>query len=301
MKYSYNAWDTVNYNISNLFDVNDTNCIHSKKNHPINESNPFSVTVDMGEVIEANLMKIYSSISISSQFTYQPRDFTLYLGTDIDDLKLALEVTDAFVRDTHVYAKFNTTQFRYYQLNVTDTYCTSDYKYISYRYLTFSFKISGTTISLDDDRVTLYNSWTKENKFCTFGNIYVGELNSKLVFKFNGTSVSIKAFSSPEFGSFFVYIDGIKVKYVNLNTDLNRVCIVFTQSYLEDKEHTLTICGFTKFNIDSFIIGEDLSIFDSLSTFDELFDHVYFIPDESIEPTLMFTPSSIFTKVQNLH
>ncbi len=73
----------------------------------------------MGEVIEADSMTIYSPFE--SNYQYQPKNFKLYLGNDINDLHLAAEVTDSIRSGSNVLVSFDLTQFRMLPINIITT------------------------------------------------------------------------------------------------------------------------------------------------------------------------------------
>lgn len=262
LQYQYTAYvgESDPYSIEHLFDEDDSNEIHTKAN-TVSESTPFSVLVDLGKTIFANHMTIYHH---PEYHHYYAKTFTLYVGNSLHDMHLLLNVTESVVIDNRIDISFESESFRYYQYNVTATYWASNY--LCYRYLEFTYNFNGELVSLDDKRVSLYNSWEKKNAISAFGMIYIGQKDSRVEFKFNGTKIGIKSLVSNEYGQFRILLDGVKIKVVNLSNPLNQVAVVYSDPQLEDKEHSLIIEGIDKFNIDSLIYGPDLTTTDESLT-----------------------------------
>lgn len=267
LDYFYEPWrgEPLKFNITNLFDDDDTNYIHTNdgQNH-VSEEKPFMIYVDLGKEIECNTMTFYGPLEAGNQ--YHPKAFKLFGGNELNgELHLITDVNDTKVVNKNVVVSFPLAKFRYYQLNITATHVHSK-NFVSYRYLEFSTQIRGRLVSIDDDRITLYNSWRKDKKVCTFGSLYVGEgskkNHAKAVFKFTGKGFAINARKLNEYGSFDVLVDGKKVSTVNLNGDDFSIRCVYQNEALEDKEHTVTIDSASKINLDSFLIPQNLDSVD---------------------------------------
>lgn len=255
LAYNYVKYPDPKFEIDNLFDDDNSNIIHTNNNF-VTDTNPFMIFVDLGEVIETNTMTIYGANE--GQWQYQPLNFKLYAGVNKDDLKLIYQVEDASVVNKNIKASFDMTSLRYYQLNVTRGRGSGNF--VAFRYIEFSSNYKGTLVSLDDDRVTLYNDWKKVvSRGSTFGNIFESEGNSaKVSFTFRGTGFGINSVYSPKYGAFKVYVDGELKEEVNLNDDFKeyKPC-VYKVTNLADREHEVVLSGSSKFNVDSFIIIQD--------------------------------------------
>lgn len=289
LKHQYKAYtaEGPKYSIENLFDEDNNNEIHTLANS-VSTSTPFSVLVDLGETITANQMTL---IGNPSYHHYYAKTFTLYVGNDLNDMHLLANVTASTYRSNNVVVKFDPASFRYYELNVTATYANSNY--LAFRYIEFSNQFNGELVSLDDKRVSLYNTWEKKNAVCAFGMIYIGQKDSKAEFKFNGTRIGIKSYTSAEYGKFRVLIDGALVATVDLNQSLNQVCLVYKNEHLENKEHSIVIQGINKFNIESFVYGPDLTSVDETVN-DPFLDFTVHTLQKSLKNS-----ESLNSKVQN--
>lgn len=248
------------YSIENLFDSNDSNFIHSNKENPISESNPFMILVDIQETLSVNKFIIYGVTG--SQYQYQPKKFLFYVGTDKDNLELVANVSNAVRSNSNVIITFPETKaVRYYKLIVTETYAFQN-NYIVYRFGQFRLEFQGITVALDDDRISLNNSWNRVQKFCTFGHLYTGQgsENSKsfVEFKFTGKQYGINAFVSNEFDGFDIYLDNNFVKRINLNGNDNAVVQgVYISPSIRNTQHTVRVESNSPFNVDSFILLSD--------------------------------------------
>ena len=244
---NYQPWDE-NYPISNLFDDNKTNFIHSNRT-PINSNNPFELTVDLGETITANTFTIYGEPSKK----YLPKTFKLYAGTTLDNLELINEQENLSITGNNVVLNIALTSLRYYKLVVTDTTASAT-KYIAYRYAEFSYNIeNGTQLSPDDKRIEYFGNWKIENHLSTFGHNYVGE-NIEVKFNFNGSQFAIMSFAGEKISSFDVYIDGKKIDTISNIANENSNKIVYLSDVLNDGEHEIKIKTKGSFNLDSIII-----------------------------------------------
>lgn len=248
------------YSIENLFDSNDSNFIHNNKENPIDESNPFMILVDIGETLSVNKFIIYGVAG--TQYQYQPKTFLLYVGTDKDNLELVANVTNAARTNSNIIVTFSETKaVRYYKFIVTETYAFAN-NYIAYRFAQFRLEFDGINVALDDDRITLYNSWSQVQKFCTFGHLYTGQgtADSKAIleFKFTGKQYGINAFVSKEFDGFDLYLDNEFVKRINLNGDDDAVVPgLYISPTIRNTQHTVRAESHSRFNIDSFILLSD--------------------------------------------
>ena len=246
---NYNPWGK-DKPINLLFDDDDTNWIHSGK-ADISEENPFELTADLGKVTRVNRFTIYGEPSRR----YQPKDFKLYGGTELDDLKLIAEVNNSERVNDNVVVDFDTTDIRYYKLVVTDTWAIGQtYRYIAFRCAKFSYSIDGGTRLSPDEPVFVYRgNWSLSNKFASFGHLYEGE-NATLEFEFTGNRFAIFSYSSLDYDGFEVLIDGALADTVEISGDADNTELVYLSDELSAGTHKITIRSKSKFNVDSIVL-----------------------------------------------
>lgn len=145
----FEPWDSTTGAIDNLFDEDETNEVHSCKNKPISEDNPFDLTVDMGKSITANQIKMTGFLRGSQD--YLPKDFKLLLGDKKDDLTEVLNLKncnkDSNNNPPTQTFSFEKNTFRYYRLIVTKTRANNS-QYIGFK--TIKFK-DITSIKTDEN------------------------------------------------------------------------------------------------------------------------------------------------------
>lgn len=245
----YQPWDET-MPIDLIFDENETNFIHSNKT-AISEENPFEVTVDMGGALSVNRLTVVGEPTRK----YQPKNFKLYGGKDTENMTLLGEYKDAPVSNNNVVVNFPLTTIRYYKIVVTDTYAPS-LKYIAFRTLKMSMTLQGGKLYSPDDEIFKYSgSWSLDNKFSTFGHIYVGDKNAAMTFEFEGTGIAIFA-TRGNYGTFVVQVDGQKTK-VDLSGNEESKKLVYGLVGLDKGKHTVKIVGTGSFNLDSIGIFDD--------------------------------------------
>ncbi|KAK8849917.1 hypothetical protein M9Y10_018507 [Tritrichomonas musculus] len=266
---NYERWGYQFY-LENMCDDDDSNGIKTWPNF-INDTNPFMVLVDLGSEISANSMTIYGIRNDN----FQAKKFILYGGTDRNDLHIIANVDNAEVNDKNVFVKFELQNIRYYKLEVYDTYCTDGRVLLSFRYIQFSIQYQGRLVPIDNQTVTLYNGWeTIHYPSANFGKIYKSISNidqpSKALFKFKGTSFGINAYKSPDYGRFYVFVDGQKIGRIRLDEPISRVQCIYIVENLEDTEHEVLIEDISGLNLDSFIIIDDKYLPDEIFSVNEL-------------------------------
>lgn len=231
----YVPWDD-SYAIGNLFDGNDANFIHSAQGTAVSESDPFEVTVDLGETFRADTFTIYGE----SSRQYQPRDFKLYAGGSPDDLRLVADVTDAAREGTDVVVRFAAQDVRCYKLVITRTWDTRA-GYIAYRYADFSLALPGGTLySPDEEMFVLRGEWSVRAALADFGHVYEGAQGSVFTFTFTGTRFALFSLDG---ANFEVRIDGKAAGAGGANAYLSET--------LAQGEHTVLVRGTGKFDIRS--------------------------------------------------
>ena len=117
-----------------------------------------------------------------------------------------------------------------------------------------TFEINGgNQYTLDNAGIEFKGRWRVEQELSSFGHVYVGKGGAKLSFDFTGTRLGI--LSSSEFGSKFnVYIDGKKIKSVELKDDDGATVMAYLSEALQNGTHHVEIKCKGKANIDSIII-----------------------------------------------
>lgn len=234
------------FSIENLFDGDLTNFIHSDRTG-ITAENPFELTVDLGKTVSANVLTIYGEPTRK----YQPKNFLLYGGTDLSDLKLLTEVTNAAVTNDNVTVTFSECELRYYKLVVTDTYAPGT-KYIAMRGLELSLSFSGVLHSPYEEMFVCRGGWELENTLSTFGRLYRGE-DASMEFSFTGRRFAVFSLFGEEYDGFEVYIDGEKVDDVSLYGNGERA-LSYLSPDLGEGTHVVTIKSKTAFNVDGIVL-----------------------------------------------
>lgn len=245
---NYSPWtdgyEEGHFAIDNLFDDDKTNFIHSDRTN-ITAENPFELTVDLGGIIDANRLTIFGEPSRK----YQPKNFRLYGGTDLNDMKLIAEVSDAAVSNDNVIVDFDECKLRYYKIIVTDTYASGT-KYIALRGLEMSLNLSGGSLrSPYEESFVCRGDWELVNTLSTFGKLYCGK-DASMMFEFTGTRFAVFSQFGAEYGEFDVFIDGEKVDTVSLSGD-EKTALSYLSPLLDEGTHTVILKSKAAFNVDS--------------------------------------------------
>lgn len=171
--------------VDNIFDGNPNTFYHNEQNNFLSNDNPFILVADMGEVGTYNSIKI---ISRSSGQYNLPSTFKLYGSLDNNEWFILGDYTGLSLSSNSVSAQFESHEFRYYKLYVTDTKSqSSGNKYVTIARIDFSYTISGKEYSpyvleyyKGDDTYFIENSQTSE-----FGKTICG--NGVIKYSFKGT------------------------------------------------------------------------------------------------------------------
>ena len=248
---NYRPWDE-SYDISNLFDEDDTNFIHSDKTLYVTAQNPFELTVDLGKAMRANRFTVYGEPSRR----YQPKNFRLYGGSDPENLELIAEVQNSERINDNVIVGFEERELRYYKIVVTDTWAEGP-KYIAFRRAEMSYAVPGAVqLSPDESMFSYRGNWKISNEgLSTFGHRYEGE-NAVLEFTFTGTRFGILSRISEEYGAFEVLIDGAAAENFAAASEGQSVGVSFLSGELAAGEHTVAVRSKQKFNVDSVLLWQ---------------------------------------------
>ena len=193
--------------------------------------------------MRANTFTVYGEPSRQ----YQPKDFKLYGGAELEGMTLIAEVKDSVRTGSDVKIYFKEIDVRYYKLVVTDTWATKQsYRYIAFRTLKFSYSVDGgKLLSPDEDVFNYKGNWSLSNKLSTFGHLYEGQ-NATLEFEFTGSRFAIFSYEG-----FEVLIDGISAYSVSINGESDAVKLAYLSKELTNGKHVVTVRGKTRFNVDS--------------------------------------------------
>lgn len=183
-----NSWSD-DEGVSNIFDGNLNTYYHNERNNFLSEENPFILVADMGKVATYNSIKIISRTS--NQYNL-PITFKLFGSVDNKDWFTIGEFSDLKLSDNTVSATFDSAEFRYYKLHVTDTKSqSSPNKYITIAQIEFSYTVSGVehspyAFSYYTDGTT---SFKELSEISEFGKLIYG--NGKLSYALNGTTFAL--------------------------------------------------------------------------------------------------------------
>lgn len=234
---NYTPWDDTRV-IEHLIDNDQTNYMHSKDY--VSETNPFDLTVDLGEIITASRVTLYG-YDVGKKHT--PTTFQFYVGTKPDKLELVADIKNGGLNghNSSFNMKDGEHAFRYYRLFVTDT---ATHQYIALREIEFSLSAQNGGLFGPKDERFVYggkNAWTYENAFASFGQIAVGTKKATLEFEFVGTRVALYSYFGGQYGSYTVYVDGKKQAVVNLGEGEGEQLAFITEAKLKQGKHKVKI------------------------------------------------------------
>ncbi len=227
------------------------NALQLHTNGGVNAQNPFTLVVDLGEVYSVNRLVLYSQDRADACF---PKALNLYGSVDGINYTLIKEYSDLTRNRNAQTLDFDETDLRYYKVEITQ----SMNKFIIVRELEMWHinEISGgTNINPDNSNLIFSGDWKIEQAFSTFGHVYVGKKDAKLLFSFNGSRIGF--LSSADFGkNFEVYIDGKKVDSIKLKTDNGPTPMTYLCATLQKGKHSVELRCIGEASIDSIVIYE---------------------------------------------
>lgn len=242
---NYRPWGK-DYSIDVLFDEDDTNFIHSDRTD-ITAASPFVLTIDLGKTVHANRLTVYGEPSRQ----YQPKDFCLYGGTEIDGLHLLADVHDAPRSGYDVIADFPKTDLCFCKLVVTDTWAPAT-KYIAFRRIGLSDAVAGGVYhSPDEEMFLMRGNWTFCPAFSTYGHIYAGQ-NASLEFSFTGTRFAIFSGDEAGFAGAEILVDGLRAETAGQGENVPD----FLSQPLEEGLHTVVLRSKERFSVDSIVLWD---------------------------------------------
>lgn len=239
------------FDISNFFNDDATKNIHSVQNKFISETNPFNITVDLGQTIKANHVTFYGYTSGSVGNIGMVKDFVLYGSLNGQDYFVLYEYTGFVSSYRNVTLKFDEATFRYYKLVVTKT---DNGRYFAMNRIGFNYEFSlpnGTKISSDNNIFTYKGNWELKTAISSFGHIYYGKNGASVEFEFEGNRLGV--LSNKSLGDKFeVYIDDKKVDSINLKSD-DYLSASFISPELTNGKHKVRIKCTGNASIDSIV------------------------------------------------
>lgn len=245
---NYTPYSSSRDKVENLVDGNVNTYIHT--NASVSEKKPLICTVDLGSVVPANRMVLYTQYRGNGDYLY-PVDFIIYGSCDGQEYFEIKSVTNAQRSGTTITVNFDEVNLRYYRIKVTkDTgyciICKIDFMRI--------FELfDGSHESLDKDQFTFKGVWSVASSG-TFGHVYQGKKNAKLTFEFTGKQLAIMTKSNMP-TNYKVYIDGKEAKSMTVKEDKGLSVVSFLSSELENKTHTVEIkCTGKGATFDSIVV-----------------------------------------------
>ncbi len=250
----FNPWDDKS-KIENLFDKDETNYMHSKKGEPVNENNPFEMTVDLGKEVNANTLVMYGHprFANDTKKSCVPKDFKIYLSKSANEgFELAGEYQNQELSNSCVTVKFDTKKFRYYKIVVTKT--SSDSQYLALKSIAMSNVKSITNANLlspDSENIKYYGLWERKTLFSNFGHIYSCKMKSKVEFEFTGTQFALNSYVSKDYGGYDIIVDGKNVGFVSINDNAKKIKTTYISEVLKEGKHKVTLISKGAINLDS--------------------------------------------------
>ena len=255
---NYKGWDdSSDYAIGNLFDGNPDTIIHTDRNFYVGADNPAVFTVDLGETVTANTIKLYPSRLANTHILAFPKDFIVQGSLDGETYfemgKWTGKSAPAVSED---YAFYETYNFRYYRLSVTATksgtsrVALADIKIIN----TLRLNGNGSNhINPDNDKLIYSGNWQIKQAASSFGHVYSGKQGATLTFDFVGSRVGVLV-PSKSARNFEVYIDGKKVQSIELKKDSSATVMGYLCDALEKGTHRVELKCTGDAEIDSIAV-----------------------------------------------
>ncbi len=165
---SYSKWDD-NYSIENIIDGDSSTSYHSVKDKMIS-SEPFEVTIDLGNKYSLNTLNITTYNGNQSHYPYK---FELYTGTDLNNLELVDTYENETVENRLLSVTFKTHKIRYYKLRILDT---SEHRYVAISDINLSLNTNGVQVSPSNLAYTVNKDdiLVKKYQLSTYGHTISG-------------------------------------------------------------------------------------------------------------------------------
>lgn len=240
---NYTPWDN-NYLVENMIDNNSSTVGHSL--NMINKDNPFIITFKLNNVCKANRIILTGHTRLDQ--LHLPYTFDLYVGKNIDDMKLINSYKEISPKDRYLYIDFEAQDIKYFKLVVYDT---NTHRYLAISDVKVGYKINGEIIG--PDYLDYYGDFAYNNSMLSsFGHVYEG--SGKIEFNFEGQGLIILS-SSIEYCKIRISIDRNKEELIiNKLTDID---IIYLLDNLNNSNHACKIEILEgSFNIDCLIISK---------------------------------------------
>lgn len=253
----YLPWDnTDKHKIDNLFDGDDSTFIHTNRSN-ISADNPFIVSVELEETVEANRLVFVGSAASGNYKTYLPKTFKVEVSNDGIDWTVAADVASSKLGNLTVTADFGETySFKFYKITVTDTHSTAGYKYLALNKIEFETALSlpaGKVESIDRASKIVRGDWVIASANSFFGHVYKAGRGAVLEFDFTGERLALLS-TDLTASEFDVYVDGVKVDSLNIRGDEGGFMEVsYLSPVLESGEHKVSIRCYGSANFDSVV------------------------------------------------
>ena len=244
------SW-SENEKVENIFDGNQNTFYHNERNNFVSENNPFILTADVGKTIRVNNIKIVSRKT--GQYNL-PCTFTVHGSLNGSDWYTVGVFTDLALIGNTVTGNFNSTEFRYYKLTVTDTKSAiPGNKYVTISSIEFGYTFDGKEYS--PHSATYYKSGNKEFResrtISSFGKLIYG--SGIVEYEFNGERLGLYV-RQKEDCVIKITLDG-KESEVSLSKSDEKTLAYFND-YLSGGNHKITIQVISgNLYVDSFIKG----------------------------------------------
>ncbi|MDE6441471.1 MAG: M60 family metallopeptidase [Clostridia bacterium] len=247
------GWGWGNFPIGNLVDGNKNTFIHTSGG--VSESNPLVLAVDMGEVKSVNRMIIYSQYRPNGDWKVA-KSFTLQGSLDGTEYFDVASFVDVPRDGANVTVNFESKEFRYYKLTVTQSYNT--HIIIGEIEMWNVNEINGATMYSPDDAKFTYNgTWQIVGTNSSYGHVYLANSGAEVSFEVQseGDSSRVGILTSNKYGqNYEVYVDGKKVDTIKLKDDSNECALRYLTPVLSQGKHSVTIKFTGEANIDSIVI-----------------------------------------------
>lgn len=245
---NYAPWSSEDHIISNLTDGDYSTYIHTNWIYNL-ETNPLTLTLDLGEVKKSNRIILYTQQRSDPHY---PKEFTLYGSLDNQTFTKITDFTDVAMSNGVISLDYEETSFRYYKLVITKS--SNQYIILGEIEIVYANEIvNGTQVSLDKEEVKLYGNWNINSGYSTFGHYYEGNNGDTFKFEFEGNRFGI--LSSSNLDNIEVYIDNVLVSSIELSNSNDLTC-KYISSLLSNGTHIVEIKCNGNATIDSLVYWE---------------------------------------------
>ena len=238
------SWDNTT-KIDNLLVTGQETFFHSAKNASASKG-AMVLELDMGKTISANKITFFGRKPQAATTAQQglPKKFSLEISMDGKTYTSAGEYTNgtgaAYSATVNLNAAY---EFRFVRLTIESTNNNSGHFILSGITFTYQFTLTGNGanhISPDNEALVFGGEWNTEQGVSTFGQIYHGKKDSKVVFEFTGTRLAILT-STLRDSSYEVWIDGKKVDSIEVEPPTGGTGVSYISQLLSEGKHKVEI------------------------------------------------------------